>query len=299
MRLATFETQGRQRIGVVLPDSETLVDVTSLLGERTDGESGLATLIGDWDSVKTALTPLPADLFRFEIAEVTLQAPLPRPARNLICVGRNYVEHAREFAASGYDGSVQTREEATPDAPVFFTKATTTVTGPYSDVGLHPDVTREVDYEAELAVVVGRAGRNIDRANALDHVWGYTIVNDVTARDLQKTHKQWFLGKSLDTFCPMGPWVVTADEVDLETLVVTSSVNGERRQQATLQDMIFDIPTLIAVLSAGMTLNVGDIICTGTPAGVGIGFNPPKFLSPGDTVEVTINQIGTIRNTFR
>lgn len=298
MRLATFETQGRQRIGVVMSDSQTLVDVTPLLGERANGPGGLAEFIGEWDSVKTALTPLPADLHRFKAAEVTLQAPLPRPARNLICVGRNYVEHAQEFAASGYDSSVQTREEARPDAPVFFTKATTTVTGPFSDVGLHANVTSEVDYEAELAVIVGRAGRNIDKAHALDHVWGYTIVNDVTARDLQKTHMQWFLGKSLDQFCPMGPWVVTADEVDLENLVVTSSVNGELRQKATLQDMIFDIPTLIEVLSAGMTLNVGDVICTGTPAGVGIGFNPPKFLTPGDTVEVTINQIGTIRNTF-
>jgi len=150
-----------------------------------------------------------------------------------------------------------------------------------------------------ILCLIGTGGRGIAEADAYAHVWGYTVLNDVTARDLQRDHKQWFLGKSLDTHCPMGPWAVSADEVDVEALEVSSRVNGELRQQASVRDLIFDIPTLIATLSAGMTLLPGDVIATGTPAGVGIGFNPPRFLADGDVVEMSISGLGVLRNEFR
>jgi 2-keto-4-pentenoate hydratase/2-oxohepta-3-ene-1,7-dioic acid hydratase in catechol pathway len=210
-------------------------------------------------------------------------------------VGKNYREHVAEFGRSGYDQP--DRSEALPEHPVVFAKATTSVTGPFDEVLAHPGVTAELDYEAELAVIIGRGGRGISRDAAFDHVWGYTIVDDVTARDLQRRHKQWLLGKSLDTHCPMGPYAVSADEVpDVTALQVQSRVNGELRQSAAVKDLIFDIPELIATISAGITLLPGDVIATGTPAGVGIGFDPPRFLAAGDVVEVSITGLGTQRN---
>jgi 2-keto-4-pentenoate hydratase/2-oxohepta-3-ene-1,7-dioic acid hydratase in catechol pathway len=212
-------------------------------------------------------------------------------------VGKNYREHVAEFGRSGYD--TPQRTEDLPDKPIVFSKATTSVTGPYDDVESHPGVTAELDYESELAVIIGRGGRGISRDDALGHVWGYTIVNDVTARDVQRDHKQWLLGKSLDTHAPMGPWAVTADEVgDLAALEVSSTVNGEPRQKAPVADLIFDVPELIRTISAGITLLPGDIIATGTPAGVGIGFDPPRFLVRGDVVECAISGLGAIRNTI-
>lgn len=235
----------------------------------------------------TGIRPLP-------LAEVVLRAPIPRPARNVFCIGRNYAEHAREFHSSGYDASGGAVEQ--PDAPVFFTKPPSTVIGPDADIDPHVGVTAELDYEAELGVIIGKSGRGIRRAEALDHVWGYTIINDVTARDLQKRHKQWFLGKGLDTFCPMGPWAVTADEVASGPLEVRCLVNGEERQRASTADLIFDVASIIESLSAGITLEPGDVIATGTPKGVGIGFQPPRFLKPGDLVEISITGLGTLRN---
>jgi 2-keto-4-pentenoate hydratase/2-oxohepta-3-ene-1,7-dioic acid hydratase in catechol pathway len=165
------------------------------------------------------------------------------------------------------------------------------------DIEPHTAVTSALDYEAELGVIIGRGGRGISRQQAMDHVWGYTIINDVTARDLQKNHKQWFLGKSLDTFCPMGPWAVTADEIGDGPLDLLCTVNGEVRQRASTADLIFDIPTIIETISRGMTLQPGDVIATGTPKGVGLGFDPPRFLQPGDVVEISISGLGTLRNT--
>jgi 2-keto-4-pentenoate hydratase/2-oxohepta-3-ene-1,7-dioic acid hydratase in catechol pathway len=184
-----------------------------------------------------------------------------------------------------------------PEAPVIFSKATTSVTGPFDDIDPHHGVTKELDYEAELGVIIGRGGRGITREHAFEHVWGYTIIDDFTARDLQRLHKQWLLGKSLDTHCPMGPYAVSADEItDVTALVVESRVNGELRQSAPVADLIFDIPTLIETISAGITLLPGDIIATGTPAGVGIGFDPPRFMTSGDTIEISITGLGTQRN---
>jgi 2-keto-4-pentenoate hydratase/2-oxohepta-3-ene-1,7-dioic acid hydratase in catechol pathway len=228
---------------------------------------------------------------------VKLLAPLV-PRRNIFCVGKNYRDHAREFAGSGFEaGAVKGAE--IDEYPAIFTKPPSTVVGPGDTVDLHPHVTSAVDYEAELAVVIGKAGRDIPSARAFDHIWGYTIVNDVTARDRQRNHKQWFAGKALDTFCPMGPWIVTADELDPSALDIECRVNGELRQSANTKDLIFTIPTLVATISAGLTLEPGDVIATGTPAGVGIRFNPPRFLKSGDEVAISIAGIGTLSNRFK
>jgi 2-keto-4-pentenoate hydratase/2-oxohepta-3-ene-1,7-dioic acid hydratase in catechol pathway len=226
---------------------------------------------------------------------VRLLAPIPRPGKNVFCVGKNYHEHAREFHASGFDASAGAN--AIPDVPIVFTKPPTSVIGPGADIPAHLDPTSSVDYENELAVIIGRGGRGVPKSRAYDHVFGYTIVNDVTARTLQQRHKQWFLGKGMDGFCPMGPCIVTADEItDVGAMRLVTRVNGEVRQDAVVRDLIFDVPTLIETISASITLEPGDIIATGTPAGVGIGFDPPKFLRKGDVVTLTIDPIGELSN---
>lgn len=225
--------------------------------------------------------------------QVRLRAPLPRPRKNIVCLGMNYVEHAYEsLRAKGLP-------EKLPEHPVFFTKTVTTVNGPYDDVPLDSTVTREFDWEVELALIIGTGGKNIRREDAMQHVWGYTIVNDLTARDLQNMHQQFFKGKSLDGTCPMGPWIVTADEIpDPAGLGLRLRVNGETKQDSTVGDLIFDIPTIIEVLSRGQTLEPGDIIATGTPSGVGMGRSPQEWLRVGDVVEAEIDQIGALRNTI-
>ncbi|CCB63426.1 MULTISPECIES: fumarylacetoacetate hydrolase family protein [unclassified Hyphomicrobium] len=228
-----------------------------------------------------------------------LVAPILNPPHNIMCVGKNYRAHANEFAKSGFDSSSTSSADAVPEFPIIFTKPSTTISGPASDIPLVPGLDQAVDYECELAVVIGKGGRAIPRDEAMAHVFGYTIVNDVTARDLQQRHKQWFLGKSPDGFCPMGPWIITADEVDYRDMRVICRVNGEVRQNASTRDLIFDIPVLIETISKVMTLSPGDIIATGTPEGVGIGFTPPRFLRDGDVVECEISGIGKIRNTVK
>jgi 2-keto-4-pentenoate hydratase/2-oxohepta-3-ene-1,7-dioic acid hydratase in catechol pathway len=232
---------------------------------------------------------------RLPIGSAQLVAPIPLPRRNIFCVGKNYAAHAREFQQSGFDATSSGQD--VPTAPVVFTKAPSSVIGPEAAILGNLDPTNSVDYEGELGVVIGRGGRGISRTDAMDHVFGYTIINDVTARTLQHKHKQWFLGKSIDSFCPMGPTLVTADEIpDPTRLKLETRVNGELRQNAVVSDLIFDIPTLIETISRGITLMPGDIIATGTPEGVGIGFTPPKYLNSGDTVAITIDPIGTLTN---
>lgn len=229
------------------------------------------------------------------VEDAVLLAPIPRPAKNIFCVGKNYHEHAKEFAGSGFDASTK---DVVPEAPVVFTKPPTSVSGPGDTIPSFLDPTNSVDYEGELAVVIGKGGRGIARADWAQHVFGYTIVNDVTARTLQHKHRQWILGKGIDGFCPMGPAILTADEAtDPTRLRLTTHVNGELRQDALVADLIFDIPTLIEAISAGITLEPGDIIATGTPAGVGIGFKPPRFLKPGDVVRIEVAGIGVLENT--
>ena len=227
-------------------------------------------------------------------ADVVLEAPLPLPRRNLFCVGRNYHAHAKELSASVFRGNAPD-----PEAwPIVFTKVPECVVGPFDDVHLPGAASNQIDYEAELAVVIGVGGRNIARARALGHVFGYTIVNDVTARDVQMRHQQWDLGKSFDTFCPMGPWIATAGTFDGTRTRVRCWVNGELRQDAHTADLIFDIPTLIETCSRGITLYPGDVIATGTPAGVGLGMSPPRFLKAGDAVRIEIDGLGAIENRF-
>ncbi|HMO75281.1 MAG TPA: fumarylacetoacetate hydrolase family protein [Sphingopyxis sp.] len=228
--------------------------------------------------------------------DYSLLAPIPRPVRDIFCVGKNYAEHAREFGGSGFDGGAKGGDEV-PEAPIIFTKATTSIvaSGKPIDSSSDPDAT--VDYEGELAVVIGRGGRRIGADDAMSHVFGYTVLNDVTAREAQKRHKQWVLGKGADSFCPVGPVILTAGAVpDPAALRLTTHVNGELRQDALVADLIFDIPTLIATLSAFITLLPGDVIATGTPAGVGIGFTPPRYLRAGDVVRVEIDAIGVLEN---
>jgi 2-keto-4-pentenoate hydratase/2-oxohepta-3-ene-1,7-dioic acid hydratase in catechol pathway len=223
-----------------------------------------------------------------------LVAPIPRTTKNVFCLGRNYADHIQEDNAS--------RDKATPlpEYPQFFTKPATAITGPDTDIVLDSAVTRRLDYEVELAFVIGRGGRDIAAKDAWRHVFGYTIVNDVTARDLQRRHDQWFKGKGLDTFCPMGPWIVHASLIpDPHALCIQLDVNGERRQDATTGDMIFKIPAIIESLSAGMTLESGDMIATGTPSGVGYAMNPRCFLADGDVVTCRIEGLGELSNRVR
>ncbi|MEO1203067.1 MAG: fumarylacetoacetate hydrolase family protein [Pseudomonadota bacterium] len=241
-------------------------------------------------------SPLPPALRQEPLDAARLLSPIRQPSKNVICIGKNYSAHAEEFAGSGYDSSAGADSETVPSAPILFSKAPSSLVGPRDPVEVPWHVTSEIDYEAELGLVIGRGGRHIARDDAYDHVWGYTVINDVTARDLQSRHKQWLLGKSIDTFCPMGPYIVSADELDPESLELNCWVNGELRQQANTKDLVFDIPEILAAVSASMTLQTGDIVATGTPAGVGIGFSPPRFLRKGDRVRVEISGIGTIEN---
>ncbi len=288
MRFATLDISGRAQPVVISSDGTKFCAVAALM-PGFDGD--LVDLIA-------AAPSLPAVTQWTALDGTALMAPIPTPRRNVFCVGKNYHEHAKEFANSGFDTSAAKGEMA-PEFPVIFTKPASTVVADRASVLAFPALTQQLDYEAELAVIIGKPGRGISKDAALDHVWGYTIVNDVTARDLQQKHRQWFIGKSMDTFCPMGPWAVTADEVgDPADLNVKCWINGELRQDANTRDLIFDIPTIIATLSAGITLQPGDVIATGTPAGVGIGFKPPRFLKPGDTMTISIDKLGTLTNTI-
>jgi len=286
MKFACFAGENGPRIGSV-DEARGLIRPVAAARDMVD-------LITRYAQIKPQLS---ADAPALPLASVKLLAPIPAPRRNIFCVGKNYTDHAREFAGSGYEAGAVRGAEI--DAyPAVFTKPANTVTGPGETVSLHPHVTSAVDYEAELTLVIGKGGRDIPAARAYEHIWGYTIINDVTARDRQRNHKQWFMGKALDGFCPMGPWIVTADEVDPENLDVRCWVNGELRQNANTRDLIFNIPTLIATISAGLTLEPGDLIATGTPAGVGLGFDPPKFLKAGDEVSMSITGLGTLSNRF-
>lgn len=288
MRIATFTSNGDRKVGLVSADGKT---ITPLQLTQLQADSGALTLIeslAEGGSLPEASGPA------VKLADVVLDAPLPKPRRNLWCVGRNYHAHAKELSASVFKDNAAKTDEW----PIVFTKVPECVVGPYDDVLVPAEVSTQIDYEAELAVVIGKGGKNITRAAAMSHVFGYTVVNDVTARDVQMRHGQWDMGKSFDTFCPMGPWIVTADEFDGTKTRVRCWVNGEMRQDGPTENMIFDIPTLIETISRGITLYPGDVIATGTPAGVGMGMSPPRYLRAGDVVRVEIDRLGTIENKF-
>ena len=292
MKLCSFSHRGSTDLGLIDPNAARVWPLgSSLPGIGSD----MVALVRRFDEIKGRIKPSGEGI---ALADVKLLAPIQAPLRNVLCVGKNYREHAKEFAASGADATGKLGSEI-PEEPIIFTKASNTLVGPNGDVPLHADLTTQLDYEAELAVIIGKRGSHIAKANAMSHVFGYTMANDVTARDLQLKHRQWFLGKSLDGAMPMGPYVVTADELDGSKLDIRCWINDELRQDANTRDLIFDIPTLIETISLGMTLEPGDIISTGTPAGVGVGFKPPKFLKAGDVMRIEIEGLGTLINTVR
>lgn len=238
---------------------------------------------------------LKADNLIIALADVRMLAPIPRPPKHVLCLGRNYAEHAAESrGAFGEAGAGVDK----PAFPTVFTKAPTAITGPHSEIPFDANVSTEIDWEGELAFVIGKGGKNIRREDAMDHVFGYTVLNDISARDMQKRYGgQFFKGKSLDGACPIGPWIVTADEIpDPQGLEITTRVNGVVKQHDNTRSMLYTIPEIIEHLSLGMTLEPGDIVATGTPAGVGFARTPPEFLGPGDIVEVEIENVGLIRN---
>ncbi|GAA5876549.1 hypothetical protein JCM3774_003135 [Rhodotorula dairenensis] len=274
------------RIGLVNADATRITPLSYASGRPV---TDLKVLIRDWDKVSASLQPGAAEV---DLASVEVLAPVT--GRDVLCVGKNYSEHAREFQRSGYDSSDSNEQ---PDFPVIFTKRATSIIGSGAEIYPHPDVTNKLDYEGELAIIIGKAGINIKQSDAWQYVWGATIVNDVTARERQRDHKQFYIGKSLDTFCPMGPFAVHASGIDWKSMTLETRVNGEVRQKQSTNDLIFDIPTLIETCSRGITLQPGDVLATGTPAGVGIGRSPPTFLTSGDKIEVEVTGLGKLVNT--
>lgn len=301
MRYVTFSTTDhpRPRLGALVGDRILDLQAAQMDGRRAAPDSLLELIQQGPDAWARAKEISEAEVrlrpaATFAAAEVHWHSPIPRPLKNVFCVGRNYAAHIKEGAAAF-------RTDAKlPEVPVFFSKATTAVNGPFDPIPRHADATTQLDWEAELGVIIGRGGRNIPAAEALSHVFGYTVINDITARDLQQRHTQWFKGKSLDGSCPMGPVAVTADEFgNPQEKRVRLRVNGITKQDAGTSDMIFPVATLIEWLSKGLTLEPGDIIATGTPEGVGMGRTPQEWLQDGDVVETEVEGIGVMRNIIR
>ncbi len=283
MKFGVFSNGNKRAVGLVDLQANTITPIDLSL---EDAQRGILSII--------ARTQLPPMLTPIPLSSVKLEAPIPRPIRNIFCIGKNYREHAEEFSKSGFDSSAAAG--VVPAAPIVFSKVPECVIGPNAAIRIDPSVSSAIDYEAELAVIIGKGGRKISKERAAEHVWGYTIVNDVTARDLQGLHSQWLIGKSQDTFCPMGPFAVTRDEFNLQNAGIRCFVNGERRQSSNTSLLIFDVPTIIETISAGITLVPGDVIATGTPAGVGIGFSPPRYLKSGDKIRIEVDGIGALEN---
>jgi 2-keto-4-pentenoate hydratase/2-oxohepta-3-ene-1,7-dioic acid hydratase in catechol pathway len=290
MKLATFLLDGTPRVGV-FNGADHLVDLTAL-GLVAD----MNDLIERFAALRAEITAaVAAGKARVAVSNVRLLAPIPALRRNVFCVGKNYFEHAQEFSDSGFDSSAS--RGAVPTHPIIFSKPPSSVSGPGDAIDTSLDPYESVDYEAELAIVIGKRGRVGENDDPWSYVFGVTLLNDVTAREVQKIHSQWLLGKGPDGFCPMGPTLVTLDEIaDVSQLQLQCFVNGEQRQSALLKDLIFDIPTLIRTIGRSITLQPGDVIATGTPAGVGLGFSPPKYLRPGDVVSVVMEPVGRLDN---
>ena len=280
MRLLSFRMKGSgaPRVGALVDGSVVALPFDSMIDLIEAGRKAIK---------------IPRKGRPLKLSSVQVLAPIPRPRKNVFCVGWNYVEHFEEGAKMRV-GPVQ----ELPAHPTFFTKAPTAVNGPYDRIPLHPGVTEKVDWEVELGVIIGKGGINIKEEDALKHVFGYTVINDVSAREVQRKHgQQWMKGKSLDGHCPMGPWIVTADEVkDWAALDVITRVNGVVKQNSNTRFMHFKVPRIVAELSAGLTLEPGDIISTGTPAGVGHARTPPEFLKAGDLLETEVGGIGVLKN---
>ncbi len=293
MRFVNYCYNKREHLGVLIDDG--VVDLNLILVSLGKTKvNSMIEFIGIYNDEIESIEESIKDK-KFEVIPLTsvkLNAPIDRPRRNVFCLGKNYIEHVKEV------DSTVISSEGIPKAPIYFTKATNTCTGDGDEIRFSKSVTKRVDYEVELAVVIGKEGINIKEEDAEDYIFGYTIVNDVSARDLQVRHNQWFKGKSLDTFCPMGPSLVHKSEISFPVqLNISSTVNGEVRQNSNTKNLIFNIANIISDLSKGFTIKPGDIISTGTPSGVGIGFKPEKLLKNGNIVECTIEKIGKISNT--
>ena len=307
MQLATVSIHGKTVSALRLPDGSFMN--LAAAAEKVSGANGdvlragtLQAVIDCGDDVLKAISELEKQASSGELAsachpasEVTLLAPLPQPRKNVFCVGRNYAAHIAE------GDKAQNKSVGVTEFPVYFTKPPTTITAPEADIPIFPELSTSIDYEVELTLVIGKAGRNIAAKDAWNHIFGYTIMNDITARDVQRRHGgQYFKGKALDGSCPLGPWIVTADAIkDPHNLSIKLSVNDEERQNGNTRDMIFDIPTLVESLSEGLTLEPGDLIATGTPSGVGYAMDPPRFLKEGDVVVCEVEGVGQLRNTMR
>lgn len=298
MRLLTFTPRAGapHRIGLLRGNADRVVDLAAAaetLGMALPFDPGyMVSLIAGGAPAQNLAREMgqraPDDL---SLAEVTLEAPIPKPRKNIFCVGWNYLEHFAEGER------IRPHVKDMPTFPTFFSKAPTTVNGPFSPIPYFIGLSSQLDWEVELAVVIGTAGRDISETEAMNHVFGFTVLNDVTWRDVQRRHgQQWFKGKSIDGTCPMGPWISTRDELDPWSLDLECRVNGVVKQASNTQFMYFKIPTIIAELSRGLTLEPGDIIATGTPAGVGHARTPPEFMKPGDVLETKIGGLGSLRN---
>ncbi|WP_078430293.1 fumarylacetoacetate hydrolase family protein [Alkalihalobacterium alkalinitrilicum] len=300
MKFLTFEYNGLQGVGILNQDQTRIIGLqkvqndkehhvkvpNSLLEAIELGEAFIheATEILKWVEERNS------EEYSYPLSNpnVKVLAPIPRPTKNIFCVGKNYAAHAIEMGSA----------DDIPKHLLMFTKAPTAVIGTEETVLNHAELTSELDYEGEIAIVIGKKGKAIKEEEALDYIFGYTLLNDITARDLQKRHNQFFLGKSLDTTCPIGPWITHSSFVNHNELDIETRVNGELRQKGSTNQMIFSIPTIISVISQGMTLEPGDIIATGTPSGVGSGFNPPRYMKSGDEIEIRVNGLGVLTNTI-
>lgn len=294
MKLLTYGIDRRERVGVLSQDEAWVYPITAAGMEyrsmkemiREIGESEKEML--EYISKRAPYEVQGAA----PIADVKILAPIPEPGQDIICLGINYLEHAKE--------SAKFKKEAfsKPAQAVYFSKRVNRAVDPDGGIEAHQDLTKQLDYEVELAVIIGKDARNVKPENVRDYIFGYTIMNDVSAREVQTDHKQWYFGKSLDGFTPLGPWIVTEESIAYPPkLAIQSKVNGELRQNSNTELFIHGITEVICELSQGVTLKAGTIIATGTPAGVGMGFEPPRFLKPGDVVECTIEGIGTLKNT--
>ena len=292
MRFVTFKKNNEIRAGLEILN-KGIIDINKV---DKNLPNDLNNIIKNYSMIKDQIQNIyKSQNIHYSMNEVDLLSPIPVPVRDIICVGKNYAEHAKEVQKSSFS-TLQGKMQV-PKEPIIFNKATTSVIGPNDKIELVNDRTNTTDYEGELGVIIGKRTKNIKYSNATDVIFGYTIINDVTARKLQNNHKQWFIGKSPDTYCPIGPSIVTKDEIKIiEDIKIQTFINGEIRQSGIVKDMIFNIPTIIETLAKSMTLVEGDIIATGTPSGVGIGFDPPKFLKSGDKVKISIDPIGILEN---
>jgi 2-keto-4-pentenoate hydratase/2-oxohepta-3-ene-1,7-dioic acid hydratase in catechol pathway len=299
VRICSFDQGGTAYAGVIVAD-DTIIRTEDLVAGAVDEDEMLDLLASGarfWSELRDAARDAKGGI---PLANAKLLAPVPRPPRNVFCVGWNYSEHFAEGKQARGETGPQLAPQEIPEFPSLFSKNPATVVGPDAPVLFPAPHSSQLDWEAELAVVIGKPGRNISEATAMEHVFGYTCANDVSVRDVQQRHGgQWFKGKNFDTHLPMGPWIVTADELDPSDLAISSRVNGVTKQDSRTKFMVFKIPRIIAEVSAGCELWPGDLIITGTPAGVGFARKPPEYLRVGDVVEVEIEGIGVLRNTIR